>query len=53
VAWTAQIPFTTDVSVWYTSYSLPGFLVIAFLLFYGYRTATAGKSLFAGKMLPD
>ncbi len=46
-------PFTTDLSAWYASHGLPYYAIIAFLLIYGYRTATAGKSLFSGSFIPE
>jgi tRNA A-37 threonylcarbamoyl transferase component Bud32 len=46
-------PLTTDLSAWYAANALPHYAVIAFLLIYGYRTATVGKSLFSGRLLPE
>jgi hypothetical protein len=48
----AFAPYTTDLSTWYATHALPYYAVIVFLLIYGYRTATAGKSLFSGDLMP-
>ncbi len=48
----SYVPFSTDLSAWYAAHALPYYAVIAFLLIYGYRTATAGKSLFTGELMP-
>ncbi len=46
-------PVTTYLCVWYATHALPFYAVIAFLLVYGYRTATAGKSLFSSNLMPE
>ncbi|MBP6001901.1 MAG: protein kinase [Pyrinomonadaceae bacterium] len=48
-----DIPFTTDISAWYSGNFILFVIVLLATSFYGFYTSTAGQKLWQGKLLGD
>jgi hypothetical protein len=49
----AEVPFTLNLSAWYTVHSLPVVVAVVTLAVYGFHTSLGGKPILGGGLLDD